>query len=220
MAEGEYYTIEKILGRRITKGKIEYKIKWEGYSMSECTWEPIENLETAKELVEEYDKLNPIQKKNSVKSEKNKKDNTFINKKRNSDDIQQNENIMQDNDGKIAENGNNKNQENTPNDLNKEEANAENDNSDNGIVSVHSENSDENQNHQNNNLKENKKTFTVNDELKSVITVKQQGQTLMAIVEKMDECGNINKVSIPTEELRKINPWILINFYESKIKFT
>ena len=59
-----------------------------------------------------------------------------------------------------------------------------------------------------------------NDELKSVITVKQQGQTLMAIVEKMDECGNINKVSIPTEELRKINPWILINFYESKIKFT
>ena len=42
----------------------------------------------------------------------------------------------------------------------------------------------------------------------------------MAIVEKMDECGNINKVSIPTEELRKINPWILIDFYESKIKFT
>ena len=42
----------------------------------------------------------------------------------------------------------------------------------------------------------------------------------MAIVEKMDESGNINKVSISTEELRKINPWILINFYESKIKFT
>jgi len=220
MAEGEYYTIEKILGRRVTKGKIEYKIKWEGYSMNESTWEPIENLETAKELVEEYDRLNPFPKKNSAKSEKNKKDDTFINKKRNSDDIHQNENIMQDNDWKIAENENNNNQENSPNGLNKEEVNAVNDNSENGIVSVHGENSDDNANHQNNNLNENKKTFTVNDELKNVITVKQQGQTLMAIVEKMDEKGNINKISIPTEELRKINPWILINFYESKIKFT
>ena len=76
--------------------------------MSECTWELLKNLETAKELVEEYDRLNPFPKKNSVKQEK-KKDNTFINKKRNSDDIKRNENIMQDNDGKIAENENNKN---------------------------------------------------------------------------------------------------------------
>ena len=41
--------------------------------MSECTWELLKNLETAKELVEEYDRLNPFPKKNSVKQEKKKR---------------------------------------------------------------------------------------------------------------------------------------------------
>ena len=210
MAEGEYYNIEKIIGKRIVKGKVEYRIKWEGYSMAESTWEPIENLETAKELVEEYDHLNPLPKKKSVKSNKTPdKDN----KQQNENLIQenqQNENLIQENKEKIAENENNKLQENSPN--NEEVVNLVNNNSD---------NSDDNPNpNQNINLNETKKTFCVNDEFKNVITVKQQGQTLMAIVEKIDESGNINRISIPTEELRKINPWILLNFYESKIKFT
>ena len=211
MAEGEYFTIEKIIGKRIIKGKVEYKIKWEGYSMAECTWEPIENLATAKELVEEYEHLNSFPKQKSVKQDTNKKDNSFINKKRNKDNNQQNENIIQDSEEKIEENENNKAQENTQNDLNnEEEVNLVNNNSDNV----------EDTPNQNINFNKNKRTFIVNDDLKNVVTVKQQGQTLMAIVEKMDESGNVNRISIPTEELRKINPWILLNFYESKIKFT
>ena len=213
MAEGEFYNIEKIIGRRMSKGKLEYKIKWEGYSMDECTWEPIENLETAKELVKEYDQLNPFPKKKTVKSEKNKKDNNnSINNIRNKDNNQQNENIIQDNVEKIEENEDNKKNENSPIDLNNEEEEI-------NLVNDNSDNSDDNLS-QNNNLNEDKKAFKVSENLKNVVTVKQQGQILMAIVEKMDENGNINRISIPTEDLRKTNPWILLDFYESKIKFT
>ena len=42
----------------------------------------------------------------------------------------------------------------------------------------------------------------------------------MAVVEKMESNGEITKTYIPTEDLRKTNPWILLDFYESKIKFT
>ena len=42
----------------------------------------------------------------------------------------------------------------------------------------------------------------------------------MAVVEKLNDDGNIERIYIPTEELRRTNPWILLNFYESKIKFT
>ena len=66
----------------------------------------------------------------------------------------------------------------------------------------------------------NGKTYIIDDNLKAVITVKQQGETLVAIVEKLDENGELVKVNIPTDELRRTNPWILLNFYESKIKFT
>ena len=41
MSEGEFYNIEKILDRRKINGKFEYKIKWEGYPMSQSTWEPM-----------------------------------------------------------------------------------------------------------------------------------------------------------------------------------
>ena len=40
----EEYEVEKIIDKRIINGKLEYKIKWVGYPMSQCTWEPIRNL--------------------------------------------------------------------------------------------------------------------------------------------------------------------------------
>ena len=35
----------------------------------------------------------------------------------------------------------------------------------------------------------------------------------------MKENGEKYEEIIPTEELRSINPWILLDFYESRIKF-
>ena len=38
------YAAEYILEKRERKGKIEYLIKWHGYSIEESTWEPTENI--------------------------------------------------------------------------------------------------------------------------------------------------------------------------------
>ena len=184
MSDGEFYNIEKILSRRIVNGNFEYKIKWEGYPLSQSTWEPMKNLESAKELIEEYNLSHPIE---STKKHVPKKSNvTYINKKRKLDEK------------------NDKNIENIPRiDKNEEKI---------------QKNKDE-QFKENNNENPNIKTFIIDDSLKSVQTVKQQNQQLMAVVDKLEN-GEIKKENIPTNELRRTNPWILLDFYESKIKFT
>ena len=182
MSEDKLYLVEKILNRRIKNGKLEYKIKWIGYPMSESTWEPMRNLETAQNLVAEYDRTHPIEEQDkSSKSTSKQKSATFINKKRKEENDEKNEQINQ--------------KEEPSKNIDfylKEKENA-------NIL---------------------KKAYIIDDSLKNVVTVKQKNQKLMAIVEKLDDNGNFIKNYIPTEELRKINPWILINFYESKIKFS
>merc|ERR1712196_650574 len=43
----EEYIVEAILNRRYNeiKKRYEWRVKWEGWDMDNCTWEPIENLE-------------------------------------------------------------------------------------------------------------------------------------------------------------------------------
>jgi hypothetical protein len=48
------YTVESIIGKRYIQ-KIEYLVKWKGYKIEESTWEPIENLITATDIIEEYE---------------------------------------------------------------------------------------------------------------------------------------------------------------------
>ena len=74
------YTVEKILDRRKINGQFEYKIKWEGYAMNESTWEPMKNLETIKELVEEYNRTHPKTEKKRPSKASYKK-NSLIQKK-------------------------------------------------------------------------------------------------------------------------------------------
>ena len=178
MSREVFYTIEKILDRRKIRDKYQYKIKWEGYPMTQCTWEPIENLKNALYLVEEFNKNHPMKNNKS----KNNKDLKVLNKKRNNE--QKEENI------------------NAP----KEENNIQNNN-----IQEKSPNINEN-----NNIL----TFDIDGSLKKVLTVKKQNEILMAVVEKMKENGEMIKAYLSTEDLRKSNPWILLDFYESKIKFT
>jgi hypothetical protein len=52
-SDGEY-EVEKILLKRIKKGKTEYLISWKGYDFSHNTWEPLENIQ-CKELMSAYE---------------------------------------------------------------------------------------------------------------------------------------------------------------------
>merc|ERR1712173_471077 len=54
-AEAEY-EVENVVSKRETdEGKVEYLVKWKGWNASDNTWEPIENLESSQELIDEFE---------------------------------------------------------------------------------------------------------------------------------------------------------------------
>ena len=54
-AEAEY-EVESVVSKRDTEeGKVEYLVKWKGYDVSDNTWEPVENLESSQELIDEFE---------------------------------------------------------------------------------------------------------------------------------------------------------------------
>jgi len=53
----EEFEVEKIINKRTIRGKKKFLVRWKGYTVEEDTWESRENLENAKELVEEFEKI-------------------------------------------------------------------------------------------------------------------------------------------------------------------
>jgi M-phase phosphoprotein 8 len=51
---GKEYVVEAVLDSRKNSGRQEYKIKWKGYSINECTWEPEEHLGNCTELIDRF----------------------------------------------------------------------------------------------------------------------------------------------------------------------
>ena len=50
------YEVESVVSKRETiEGKVEYLVKWKGYDVSDNTWEPVENLESSQELIDEFE---------------------------------------------------------------------------------------------------------------------------------------------------------------------
>ena len=193
MSDDILYPIEKILDKRKANNRIEYKIKWEGYSIKECTWEPIENLQTAIELVEEYDKLHPNKKiKNYTPKSK------LLGKKKKLSKGQKKSILM------MAEKNNEGGQENEKNETNDKINIAGEENL--PITSAQEE--------------DYKRKYNIDDSLKKVKTVRKKDNKLVALVEKMKENGDLETIEIETLKLKMDNPWILLDFYESKIKFT
>jgi len=52
----EEFEVEKILNKRVVRGKEKFLVRWKGYMAKGDTWESRENLENAKELVEEFER--------------------------------------------------------------------------------------------------------------------------------------------------------------------
>jgi len=48
--------VERILNKRKVRGKDKYLVHWKGFTAESDTWEGRENLENAKEAIEEFEK--------------------------------------------------------------------------------------------------------------------------------------------------------------------
>lgn len=49
------YEIERIIGKRISRKKLQYLVSWKGYNSAHNVWYNVENLDNAKEAIEDYE---------------------------------------------------------------------------------------------------------------------------------------------------------------------
>ena len=52
----EEFEVEKIINKRIVRGKEKFLVQWKGYTAEADTWKSRENLENARELIEEFER--------------------------------------------------------------------------------------------------------------------------------------------------------------------
>merc|ERR550532_199669 len=72
-AEAEY-EVETIVSKRESEeGKVEYLVKWKGWNASDNTWEPVDNLHSSKDLIDEFEGKTEDAEESEVKEESKEK---------------------------------------------------------------------------------------------------------------------------------------------------
>ena len=59
LEDGPEYEVAAILDSRIVRNKLYYLVDWLGYTPSERTWEPIENVANARALLDDFHRQYP-----------------------------------------------------------------------------------------------------------------------------------------------------------------
>ena len=235
------FDVEKILDKRIKNGRIEYKIKWDNYPMCQCTWEPVKNLTNVQYMIDEFN--NKLQEK----AKRSKSQSGFLGKKRkNTQKLEKNEKPEKKNEDfkknskKADQNSKNsknkskalvkysskraKQEDDKEEDEEEEEEEEENNSGSSSSNSLKNSSSSTSSVCYSGKKKGHKKgekedNIKIDHTYKKVYTVQIKEGKLVAVV-GIKNSQEKYKDNIATDELRKKNPWILLDFYESKIKFT
>lgn len=67
------WEVEAILSKRLYDDEPYYLVKWVGWPLEESTWEPVENLENAKEAIKEFEKKEKSKKRKIKEKELKRK---------------------------------------------------------------------------------------------------------------------------------------------------
>lgn len=55
-SDDSYFEVDRILAKRVVgKKRVQYLVKWQGYTEAEATWEPPSNLQNVKNLIKEWE---------------------------------------------------------------------------------------------------------------------------------------------------------------------
>jgi hypothetical protein len=194
----EEFQVEKIIAKRDYPFKA-YLIKWENYDIRDSTWEPIEHLENAVELVDEFEK------KLAVKNyEKFYLRECIIERSEKLQEFVDSEDIISFYLGRKRKKS----------EINKEEKEKK----------KHACNYNIEKNDNIKNSKKYKKIiyeFPIDEEISEIKSVKMINEKIHFLIEfkiKNDGIKN-DDVIIPSSKLAEYDPIIIIEFYERKIKF-
>jgi hypothetical protein len=68
MSDSENFEVEDIVNHRHKKGKVEYLIRWKGYSPSDDSWEPVDNLDCPDKIAAYNEKVKLTQSTSSART--------------------------------------------------------------------------------------------------------------------------------------------------------
>lgn len=205
--EEEEYEVEKIIGKKINKGNLYYRVKWKNYPISESTWEPMENLTNARKSIVDYESSHikesklPSDEREHTKAIKTKKI------------VKPHLKLKRERHNSPSMNSKEKAKKLLPFDECRNEFKDETEEDEIKLLSTSK--SDNNSSNVNWSFK------TQRIRIKSIDNVKFIGNTLYAYVSLYDggKPKSVKQQLLSTKDVAELDPLKLIQFYESKITF-